>query len=103
ELNLIFKAGFDPEKVLLNIEADEPIEYYLGIARFRNALFKVNNHTLIPRVETEEIIDLALEPIISSKNPSAIIFADIGTGSGAIGISFAEELKLRGISYKGYL
>lgn len=113
ELNLIRKAEFDSDEVSKNIADDQPLEYYLGLAEFRQRLYKVNEHTLIPRVETEEIIDLAIKYLNIGRTWDKLInrekyyeelrFADVGTGSGAIGISFADELKKNNIHYKGYL
>lgn len=104
ELNLIFKAEFDLEEVAQNIELYQPVEYYLELAEFRHQLFKVNSHTLIPRVETEEIIEIALN-ILAEKfaEKKFIFFSDIGTGSGCIGISFALELIKRQIHFHGFL
>lgn len=85
---------------------DIPVEYITGFCEFRKLDFQVTRDTLIPRVETEEIIDLAfgiLEEKLGQEKQKEIIFADIGTGSGVIGISFARELLSKGVEYKGYL
>jgi release factor glutamine methyltransferase len=83
------------------LETDTPVEYLTGKAEFYNNIFNVNQHTLIPRIETEKIIDLALS---YTKDFKGIIkFCDIGCGSGAIGITFAIELLKRKIEFKGIL
>lgn len=64
----------------------EPIQYVLGGAWFLGRLFSVNSNVLIPRPETEELVNFAKE----SKAKSIL---DLGTGSGAIAISLALELK----------
>lgn len=100
ELNLILKAEFDPQVVEQEIGVDKPVEYYLGLAEFRQKLFSVNKHTLIPRVETEEMVDFALLMVDTDlKDKKLITFCDIGTGSGCIGVSFALELQKREMPY----
>jgi release factor glutamine methyltransferase len=66
----------------------EPIQYIYGVAHFYKLKFKVNAHVLIPRPETEELIDLILKQ--TSNHPLNIM--DIGTGSGCIAISLASNL-----------
>lgn len=63
--------------------ADQPPQYLLGYADFFDHRFKVTEATLIPRPETEELVDLCLREAGSS---SAVV-ADVGTGTGAIAIS----------------
>ncbi len=95
-------SSFDLEKISQELGEkflDIPVEYITGFCEFRKHDFQVTRDTLIPRVETEEIIDLAFG-LLDQKE---ITFADIGTGSGVIGISFARELFEKGIEYKGYL
>lgn len=67
---------------------NDPIAYILGKQPFYGLEFFVNKHTLIPRPETEQLVDMALE-IIREKNIQTVI--DIGTGSGAIAISIAKN------------
>lgn len=72
----------------------EPMAYILGQKEFYGLNFKVNKHTLIPRPETELIVEkvLALNP----KNSNII---DIGTGSGNIIISLAKNLEVKNNFY----
>jgi release factor glutamine methyltransferase len=80
----------EEENNLLNILdrllSHEPIQYILGKAWFYGNKFIVNKHTLIPRSETEELVELVVKTIKNSdfKTPKII---DIGTGSGCIAIS----------------
>ncbi|AWB10553.1 release factor glutamine methyltransferase [Thermodesulfobium acidiphilum] len=67
---------------------DKPLEYIIGYKPFRFLKLKVNEDVLIPRNETEEIID-----IIKRFFPRAKTFLDIGTGSGAIALSIAREIE----------
>ena len=63
-----------------------PIQYILKEAWFYNLKFYVNQHVLIPRPETEELVDLILK-----ENKNALSFLDIGTGSGCIPISIKKN------------
>jgi release factor glutamine methyltransferase len=67
----------------------EPLAYITGKREFYRREFHVNPHVLIPRPETEHLVEKAIE--IAAKIPSPVI-ADIGTGSGAIAVSLAAEV-----------
>ncbi len=66
---------------------NEPIAYILGKCEFMGMDFFLNNDTLIPRPDTEILVEKAIE-VIKEKNFKNIL--DIGTGSGAIAISLAK-------------
>ena len=66
----------------------EPVAYILGEKEFWSLTFKVNEHVLIPRPETEGAVEIALDLIEGVKSPRII---DVGTGSGAILISILSE------------
>jgi release factor glutamine methyltransferase len=72
--------------ILDRLLSHEPIQYILGKAWFYGNKFLVNKHTLIPRNETEELVELVVKTInnVDFKTPKII---DIGTGSGCIAIS----------------
>lgn len=67
----------------------EPLAYIRGEAEFYGRTFAVNEHTLVPRPETEALVDMV--KAASSEFRGARI-ADIGCGSGCIGITFALEI-----------
>jgi release factor glutamine methyltransferase len=70
----------------------EPVQRILGYAYFRNLRLDLNSDTLIPRPDTESVVDLALERIDLRGGSCRVL--DIGTGSGAIAISIAQERPL---------
>lgn len=78
-------------QALQKLQRSEPIQYILGETEFYGHPFKVNKHTLIPRPETEELVEWILAD--QKNNSSEIHILDIGTGSGCIAISLAKELK----------
>jgi release factor glutamine methyltransferase len=70
------------------LKTGKPIQYILGTTTFYNCLIKVNNSTLIPRQETEELVDL----IIRENQHYTGNILDLGTGSGCIAISLGVNL-----------
>ena len=64
-----------------------PIQYLCETAFWRNLKLKVNDKVLIPRPETELIVDIIFK--IFGKKSQKLIFAELGTGSGAISIALA--------------
>jgi len=69
----------------------EPIQYILGYSEFYGRPFIVNKNVLIPRPETEILIDISIEELKNVNNPTIL---DIGTGSGCIAITVALEIPL---------
>ena len=84
------------EKVLLRLKTQEPIQYILGTTEFYGLTFKVNEHTLIPRPETEELVDWVLSNLHDQDSELDIL--DIGTGSGCIAISLAKNIPTARVS-----
>ena len=84
------------EKVLLRLKTQEPIQYILGTTEFYGLTFKVNEHTLIPRPETEELVDWVLSNL--HDQDSMLDILDIGTGSGCIAISLAKNIPTARVS-----
>jgi len=67
----------------------EPVQRILGYSYFRNLTLDLDESTLIPRPDTESVVDAALEVIDAHREPPIVL--DIGTGSGAIAIAIAQE------------
>ena len=84
------------EKALLRLKKQEPIQYILGCTAFYGLTFKVNEHTLIPRPETEELVDWVLSNL--HDQDSMLDILDIGTGSGCIAISLAKNIPTARVS-----
>jgi release factor glutamine methyltransferase len=77
------------DKVLAALEQHKPIQYIFGRTHFYGLDFEVNEHTLIPRPETEEIVEWVIH---ENKSRGRVTILDIGTGSGCIAISLAKNL-----------
>ncbi|MEE9190775.1 MAG: peptide chain release factor N(5)-glutamine methyltransferase [Candidatus Neomarinimicrobiota bacterium] len=67
----------------------EPLQYITGKTEFYGREFAVDKNVLIPRPETEQLIETVLETIGKDGNPKIL---DIGTGSGCIGVTLAAEI-----------
>ena len=67
----------------------QPVQRILGYAYFRKLLLRLNEETLIPRPDTESVVDAALERL--DERGGGGIVLDVGTGSGAIAVSIAQE------------
>ncbi|RKF03862.1 release factor glutamine methyltransferase [Tenacibaculum lutimaris] len=80
---------------LARLKKEEPIQYILGKAEFYGYPFKVNENTLIPRPETEELVEWILNEVKEldlENNKQKLSILDIGTGTGCIPISLKNEL-----------
>lgn len=70
----------------------EPIQYIIGETEFFGLKFRVNEHVLIPRPETEELVQWILDDVGREDASAKLRILDIGTGSGCIAISLAKLL-----------
>ena len=82
--NLIILRGLIKRRV-----NREPMQYIIGSSEFYGRKFFVNQDVLIPRPETEKLIDVSIDILSKKENP---IILDVGTGSGCIGITIALEI-----------
>lgn len=73
------------------LEAGEPVQYIVGNVDFYGYELDVNKNVLIPRRETEELVEEVIKRSKTFNNP---VIIDVGTGSGAIAISLSKELKI---------
>jgi len=78
-------------KALKLLKSEKPIQYILGDTHFFGLKFQVNKHVLIPRPETEELVDWILS-LCKNKESNPLHILDIGTGSGCIAIALAKNL-----------
>lgn len=117
ELLLAFATGLsrisfvaDPDRVLVAATCEryqglierrrlhEPIAYIVGTKEFFGLDFEVSPAVLVPRPETEHLVEVALASVPTE---GEICFLDLGTGSGCIAIAFAAELRRRGRAVRG--
>ena len=75
------------KKIQSQLLVHRPAQYIIGNAEFHGHSFKVDERVLIPRPETEELVNL----ILSENQNSSLKVLDIGTGSGVIALSLAAE------------
>ena len=87
DIILSVKEEQELESILARLHNFEPIQYILGEARFLGRTFRVTPGVLIPRPQTEELVEMMLKEL----SPVSRVL-DVGTGSGCIAISLAKEL-----------
>lgn len=92
ERNITTKEQHTFQKAIQRLIENEPIQYIIGETGFLNIHLKVNYKVLIPRPETEEIVEKVIQEIKKESTDKSIKILDIGTGSGAIAISLAVKL-----------
>lgn len=79
--------------ILADLQKEKPIQYITGEAWFYGLRFEVNENTLIPRPETEELVEFILKETSNFQLPaSSLNILDIGTGTGCIPISLKTNL-----------
>lgn len=76
--------------IIARVVAGEPLQYVLGCARFCGMDFKVTPAVLIPRPETEQLVDLVVDRVGSRSDLRVL---DLGTGSGCIAVALSRALK----------
>ncbi|AYL95466.1 peptide chain release factor N(5)-glutamine methyltransferase [Mucilaginibacter celer] len=91
------------KSVLAELKTGKPIQYIFGITEFYGLPFKVNPYVLIPRPETEELVEWIISSVGSwqlavGSNQAQKTILDIGTGSGCIAISLKKNLSEADVS-----
>ena len=115
-IDVVLKSDFYLDKKSLNLmqiatkqlEQEIPIQYIIGKTEFFGLPFNVNKEVLIPRPETEELVEQVLKEVSLTKicktttdettNEKQLKILDIGTGSGCIAISLKKQLPSSKIS-----
>ena len=87
-VELTSEEEFFIKESLSKLIAHQPLQYILGKAHFRDLTLKVDKRVLIPRPETEEMVEWVLEDFKKLNQKLRLI--DMGTGSGCIGIALAK-------------
>lgn len=81
--------------LISHLLSNQPVQYFFGYSYFKNLKLNVNHSVLIPRPETEELVDLVIKKL---KISSLRTVLDIGTGSGCIAIALKKELDVNMIA-----
>lgn len=84
--------------ILVELQQEKPIQYITGETWFYGLRFEVNENTLIPRPETEELVEWIIESQKSKVQSQKLEILDIGTGSGCIPISLKANLPQANVS-----
>ena len=82
------------DSIVERLLAGEPLQYIIGEARFHGHAFRVTPEVLIPRPETEELVDIVVDEWAARSDLRVL---DVATGSGCIAISLARELRFASI------
>lgn len=82
-------------EIVARLQKFEPIQYILGEAHFYDLAYEVNPSVLIPRPETEELVELIVQ---DHAGHPGLRLLDIGTGSGCIAIALAKQLDRADVS-----
>ena len=80
------------DEIIKKINNDYPIQYLIGDVDFYGYTIKVDERALIPRFETEGLVDNLIKLIKTQTNYPALKILEIGTGSGCIAITLSKEL-----------
>lgn len=78
------------DTIIGRLSENEPVQYITGRTEFYNLSFEVNKSVLIPRPETEELVDMIVK---ENEKFSGLKVLDLGTGSGCIAVCLAKNLK----------
>lgn len=90
------QAAEDFRAMCLRRAAGEPLAYIVGRKEFFGLTLQVDARVLVPRPDTETLVDWALECLKSADMPRQAAVLDLGTGSGAIALAIAHSLRAGG-------
>lgn len=79
--------------ILVQLKSEIPIQYILGTTSFYGLPFEVNENVLIPRPETEELVEWIIKDSLRLSSNGNLKIIDLGTGSGCIAVSLAKNIK----------
>ena len=86
------KKATNIQKLILYLSKNRPVQYFFGYTYFQNLKIHVNPDVLIPRPETEELVNLVSSSMSNKKKHNIL---DIGTGSGCISIALAKNSRVK--------
>lgn len=89
-VSIDFSVKTEIENFINRTNSHEPIQYVLGECEFYERTFRVTRDVLIPRPETEELVNVVKKFCVDEKSETTIL--DVGTGSGCIAITLAMEI-----------
>ena len=98
DLALDIDLQFSAEEILIwnvileKLQLEIPIQYILGTTQFYGLEFNVNENVLIPRPETEELVEWIISSAVNMLKFTNLKILDIGTGSGCIAISLVKNI-----------
>jgi release factor glutamine methyltransferase len=98
EQTITYKQFKKIEDITKQLKKQKPIQQILEKTEFYNITLKISPQTLIPRQETEELVDW----IIKDAPPRKINILDVGTGSGCIAIALAKNIRLASVTAIDY-
>jgi release factor glutamine methyltransferase len=91
EIPLDPESSAEFERLVARRERGEPVAYIVGDAGFYGRTFIVDERVLVPRPESEHVVEAAIDDLRARRKAGGIV-ADVGTGSGALGVTLACEL-----------
>jgi release factor glutamine methyltransferase len=90
------RAGLHLEAMVRRLLGGEPLQYVMGRWAFRRLDLLVDRRVLIPRADTETLVEVALQSLATRRatREEPAVVADLGTGSGAVGLALLDESPL---------
>lgn len=92
------KERISIEEYVADLKRYRPIQYIIGETEFYGLKFNVREGVLIPRPETEELVELIIKTVKEKRNNRQLSILDIGTGSGCIAVTLKKNLPHASVS-----